>query len=134
MTLFLVLDSLKIGDYIILRDLGAGVFLAVEGILNDDIGGMPDIDAIHDAIFCVHLQRQYSASRELNAFLQKHDMDSGNVTEVNELNYLKALERGRDNENSLNDTYMKKKMGQVVLFGDVIQVSVAHFLFCQRCN
>lgn len=90
--LHFLLDSLKIGDYILLRDLSAGVFLAVEGILNDDIGGMADIDTIHDAIFCVHLQRQYSASRELNAFLQKHGMDSGNVTEVNELNYLKALE------------------------------------------
>ena len=28
-----------------------------------------------------------------------------------------------ENENKLNDNYMKKKLGQVVLFGDIIQVS-----------
>ncbi len=34
------------------------------------------------------------------------------------------LQRGSDNESKLNDNYMKKKIGQVVLFGDIIQVNV----------
>jgi hypothetical protein len=29
-----------------------------------------------------------------------------------------------ENENKLNDNYMRKKLGQVVLFGDCIQVSL----------
>lgn len=115
-------DSLKIGDFVTLRDPTFNIFLGVEGILNEDVFGMEEISNIHDAIFCVHLQRQYSASRELHSFLQRHGNDPRSITDENEINYLKALERGRDNENSLNDTYMRKKMGQVVLFGDVIQL------------
>jgi hypothetical protein len=38
-------------------------------------------------------------------------------------------QRGRDNENILNDSYMKNKVGQVVLFGDVIQVKKCLFSY-----
>ena len=90
--LCVLIDSLKIGDFITLKDTVFNVFLGVEGILNDDIHGMENITNIHDAIFCVHLQRQYSASRELSAFLQKRGNDPRSITDENELNYLKALE------------------------------------------
>jgi hypothetical protein len=87
-----IVDSLKIGDYVVLKDPSFNCFLAVEGILNDDVGGLETVKSIHDILFCVHLQRQYSASRELNAFLQKHNMDPANIKDESELNYLKALE------------------------------------------
>ncbi|KAJ1428063.1 hypothetical protein B484DRAFT_450044, partial [Ochromonadaceae sp. CCMP2298] len=115
-------DSLKIGDYVVFSDAVLNCFLNVEGILLEDIVGTEAIGSLHDAIFCVHLQRQYSASRELNAFLEKYNMDVKNIAEESEQKYLQALERGRDNENKLNDNYMRKKIGQVVLFGDVIQL------------
>lgn len=86
------IDSLKIGDFVTLRDPTFNIFLGVEGILNEDVFGMEEISNIHDAIFCVHLQRQYSASRELHSFLQRHGNDPRSITDENEINYLKALE------------------------------------------
>eukprot|EP01032_Pedospumella_encystans_P017195 gene17195-19603_t len=114
-------DSLKIGDYVIFSDI-LGCFLSVEGILLEELVGVDAISSLHDSVFCVHLQRQYSAARELNAFLEKYGMDVKNVTEESELKYLAALERGTENENKLNDNYMRKKLGQIVLFGDIIQL------------
>jgi hypothetical protein len=87
-----VTDSLKIGDYVVFNDVQLGVFLSVEGILLEDIVGIDNVSSLHDCIFCIHLQRQYSASRELNAFLEKYSMDVKNITEESELRYLQALE------------------------------------------
>jgi hypothetical protein len=83
---------LKIGDYVVLNDVALNCFLSVEGILLEDVVGIDHMTSIHDAIFCVHLQRQYSASRELNAFLEKYSMDKRIIVEESEINYLKALE------------------------------------------
>lgn len=116
-------DSLKIGDYVIFSDT-VGCFLSVEGILLEELVAVDTITSLHDSVFCVHLQRQYSAARELNAFLEKYGMDVKNITDDSELKYLQALERGTENENKLNDNYMRKKLGQVVLFGDIIQVNL----------
>jgi hypothetical protein len=66
----------------------------------DDIFGMEDIKSIQDAIFCVHLQRQYSASRELFLFLETYGMDKKNITDDSEIKYLQALE-----VNWINQTY-----------------------------
>jgi len=82
---------LKIGDYIIFSDI-LGCFLSVEGILLEELIGVDAISSLHDSVFCVHLQRQYSAARELNAFLEKYGMDVKNITEDSELKYLQALE------------------------------------------
>lgn len=88
---YLYIDSLKIGDYVIFSDI-LGCFLSVEGILLEELVGVDAISSLHDSVFCVHLQRQYSAARELNAFLEKYGMDVKNVTEESELKYLAALE------------------------------------------
>eukprot|EP01035_Chromulina_nebulosa_P042246 gene42246-57196_t len=98
-------DSLKIGDYVYLRDVNLGCYLSVEGIISEDLVG-----------------RQYSAYRELNVFLEGYGMDKSKITDEGELSYYQALERGRANENVLNEQYLKQKHGQVVLFGDVVQL------------
>lgn len=85
-------DSLKIGDYVVFNDASLGCFLSVEGILLEELVGVDVITSLHDAIFCIHLQRQYSAARELNAFLEKYSMDVKNITEDSEIKYLQALE------------------------------------------
>lgn len=85
------LDSLKIGDYVILKDVLGSLYLSVEGILLEDVGGNEEL-SLFDALFCIHLQRQYSAARELNAFLAKYDGDAANVQDSSELKYLQALE------------------------------------------
>lgn len=76
----------------IFNDVQLGCFLSVEGILLEDLVGVDSVSSLHDCIFCIHLQRQYSASRELNAFLEKYNMDVKNITEESELRYLAALE------------------------------------------
>eukprot|EP01038_Epipyxis_sp_PR26KG_P008072 gene8072-10935_t len=115
-------DSLKIGDCVVLRDVLKGCNLCVEGILQEDLCGVDDSENLLDSVFCIHLQRQYSASRDLDAFLKHYDMDVRNIVDDGAKRYLKALQRGLENEKKLNDNYMKKKLGQLVLFGDIIQL------------
>lgn len=109
----------------------------------EDITANDHVKVLDDCLFCVHLQRQYSAARELEEFLKtKND---SNADDSRAAKYFQALkvryfiyktfslasltlfvviffQRGSDNENKLNDSYMKKKLGQVVVFGDIIQV------------
>jgi hypothetical protein len=75
-----------------------------------------------DNIFCVHLQRQYSAARELDGFLSTFQGDMSAEETTSSSKYKKALQRGRDNENKLNDQYLKKKQTNHVFFGDIIQL------------
>jgi hypothetical protein len=42
------------------------------------------------------------------------------------------VQRGLENEKKLNDNYMRKKHGQKVNFGDIIQVGISYFLFFMR--
>jgi hypothetical protein len=58
----------------------------------EDLVGVEEIISLKDAIFCVHLQRQYSAARELNAFLESYNMDISKITDESELKYLQALQ------------------------------------------
>lgn len=114
-------DSLKIGDFITFQDAQLNCYLSVEGkyfdfdffklsqqfyicffsmvgILVEDIVGVEDIISLHDAIFCIHLQRQYSASRELNMFLERYNMDIKSITDESEINYLLALQVSIDDK------------------------------------
>jgi len=67
-------------------------FFSMLGILVEDIVGVEEITSLHDAIFCIHLQRQYSASRELYMFLERYNMDIKSITDESEINYLLALQ------------------------------------------
>ncbi len=84
-------DTLKIGDLVLLKDVVRGCTLSVEGILDDDMCGSKGLLSLHDSLFCVHLQRQYSASRDLNAFLDSIG-DVRNIKDDSILRYLAALE------------------------------------------
>ncbi len=57
-----------IGDYITLKSIKWDSFLCCEGILNENayLSG-PDTN-LDEELFCIHLQRQYSALRELDDF------------------------------------------------------------------
>jgi hypothetical protein len=49
--------------------------LSAEGILLEDLIVDESSKRFDDSIFCIHLQRQYSASRELEEFIStKHSM------------------------------------------------------------
>jgi hypothetical protein len=85
-------DKLTIGDYIILKDVIRLGFLSVEGILLEEIFCVEDLSLIQDAVFCVHLQRQYSASRDLHAFLENYGMDPRKIEDEGAKRYFQALE------------------------------------------
>jgi hypothetical protein len=44
--------------------------LSAEGILSEDITVDDKVKVLDDCLFCIHLQRQYSAARELEDFLR----------------------------------------------------------------
>jgi hypothetical protein len=44
--------------------------LCAEGILLEDIIANDHVKVLDDCLFCVHLQRQYSAARELEEFMK----------------------------------------------------------------
>lgn len=84
-------DALRIGDLVLLKDVARGLYLGVEGILNEDLVATEGIN-LQDSLFCIHLQRQYSASRDLNAFLENFDMDVKNIEDEGAKKFLIALQ------------------------------------------
>ena len=122
--------TLKIGDLVTFRTAKNDAFLVAEGILVEDLFVNPSLASLNDALFCVHLARQYSASRELDEYLAQLKADSSNAApgkegtkrDSNVTNFLNALTRGRDNETRLNNRYMQSRKGEPVKFGDVIQL------------
>jgi len=110
-------ETLKIGDYVTLRQLKLDGLLGAEGILEEDLGiCFSEYEILDDALFAIHLKRQYSASREYDDFV-----NSGNtVTGADK--YISALKRGKLNEKKLNDHYMKTRLKESVKFGDTIQL------------
>lgn len=124
-------DVLRIGDYVTFKNVKTDCFLSAEGILLEDLIVVEKVTVFDDCLFCIHLQRQYSAARELEEFVtaQEEAAAKGIPVDTSQSKYLQALQRGANNENKLNDIYLKKKTGEVVLFGDIIQV----FLSVCRC-
>lgn len=85
-------DTLKIGDLITLKSTSHNSYLSAEGILLDDVNASTNLLGFDDNVFCVHLQRQYSAARELDAFLTTYSVDINNVEDSNTAKYLHALQ------------------------------------------
>lgn len=87
-----MIGTLKIGDCVLFKDAIRNCALSVEGILLEDLGGTEGLQSLQDSLFCVHLQRQYSASRDLNAFMELYDNDVRNIQDESAKKYLLALE------------------------------------------
>ena len=118
--MFSATGVLRIGDYVTFKNQKSESFLSAEGILLEDLIVEEHVTVFDDCLFAIHLQRQYSASRELEVFLKADETEK--KSDASAAKYLHALKRGADNENKLNDIYLKKKTGDGVLFGDIIQV------------
>lgn len=76
---------------VLFKDVARGLYLGVEGILLEDLVATDGFN-LQDSLFCVHLQRQYSASRDLNAFLENYDMDIKSIEDEGAKKYLIALQ------------------------------------------
>ena len=65
---------LRIGDYVTFANGNLHGMLCAEGILVEQVILRGDITTLDDALYCVHLQRQYSAAREYEEFMaSEHD-------------------------------------------------------------
>lgn len=61
-----------------------------------DLGVVDTPKVFDDSLFCVHLQRQYSAAKELEEFLKKDKIDVRNITDANIAKYYQALKVSSD--------------------------------------
>lgn len=64
--------------------------LCAEGILLEDLIVDENVKVLEDCLFCVHLQRQYSAARELEEFKLRNSDDK--MQEPNTAKYFQALQ------------------------------------------
>jgi hypothetical protein len=95
--------ALRIGDIITLQNISSSSFLSAEGILLDDIYVSDDLSKFEDTLFQVHLQRQYSASRDLLAFLSTYGGDEKKIEDETWLfNGGKATFRSYDSKSEVD--------------------------------
>ena len=90
--LFLFTEYLKIGDFVSFKSVLFNSYMSAEGILLEDVNVSNDLRAFGDCIFCIHLQRKYSASRELENYLTANKIDVANIEDEHTLKYFQALE------------------------------------------
>jgi hypothetical protein len=87
-----VAEELRIGDYITLKCVKADSYMYTEGILIEDLLAKQALSDFEDNLFCVHLQRQYSASKELEEYTEVNNLDAGvKITDKSTLKILNAL-------------------------------------------
>ena len=80
---------LRIGDYVTFKNIKHNSLLCAEGILLEDLIVDEHVKVLDDCLFCIHLQRQYSAARELEEFLASNK-DEG-LQDANAAKYYQAL-------------------------------------------
>lgn len=118
-------NFIRIGDIVTLKYLKHQSFLSAEGILIEDVCVSTSLKSFEDHQFQIYVQRQYSATNELEEFLDRFDKDhTKDFTEADQgtRNHLEALLKGKENESTLNRTVMKNKTGNIISFGDTIQL------------
>jgi uncharacterized protein with PIN domain len=75
-----------------LKSLKLDGYLSADGILSSDLVISTHRSSFEDCLFCLHLQRQYSATRELEEFLHTYEVDVNNVAEEATSKFLHALQ------------------------------------------
>lgn len=87
----LTIDFLRIGDYVTFKNIKFDNLICAEGILLEDVIAQENVRVFDDTLFCVHLQRQYSAARELEEFLASNKLDLNRIEDPNTAKYYQAL-------------------------------------------
>lgn len=85
---------LRIGDYVTFKNVKHSSLLCAEGILLEDLIVDEHVRVLDDCLFCVHLQRQYSAARELEDFIASTKNNS--ESDANSAKYYQALKVRRE--------------------------------------
>ncbi|KAJ1435564.1 inositol 1,4,5-trisphosphate/ryanodine receptor-domain-containing protein [Ochromonadaceae sp. CCMP2298] len=108
-------NFIRVGDLVTLKFLKHRTYLSAEGILVEDVCVSSSIRFFEEHLFQVYVQRQYSATNELEEFMTKDLKEEENT-------HMDALVRGKENESTLNRAVMKSKTGNVLYFGETIQL------------
>ena len=111
---------------------------SAEGVLEENVTVQTKPVYYDECVWQICLQHQYSAARELDEYKAQHEESSqaekGDGDDDDEaskkrakgsksyLKQVKSLERGKRNEQRLNEQYMKSRAGTPILYGDVIQL------------
>lgn len=117
-------NIIRIGDVISLKFPKRHAYLSAEGILVEDVFLNPSSYGFEEHLFQIYVQRQYSATNELGDFLHEYpDIERGKLPmDAATSSHYEALVRGKENESNLNRSVMQSKTGNVVYFGDTIQL------------
>jgi hypothetical protein len=120
---------LRVGDLITLKKLGRiGGFMSSEGVIVEELCISRRLCNFEDHLFQVCIQLQYSAKDGLEEFLSAsiggigasrrggYELDAENQKLYN------ALLRGKQNEVSMNETFMQNNTGELVKLGEIIQL------------
>lgn len=114
--------ALKVGTYVTLKSMKYSSYLSAEGILDETVFVSGNLSNFDDNLFQVCIQLQYSASKELEDFMKNYDGNISTIEDIPMKKYFDALAKGKSNEIKMNETFMKLKMLNVVLFGDIVQL------------
>ena len=114
-------QNLRTGDYITLKFLKNHSFLTAEGILVEDLCVTSSTKFFEEHVFQIYIQRQYSATNEIEEFLHNCGDDINSLDESSKAHF-EALTRGKENETNLNLNVMRNKTGNMLCFGDIIQL------------
>jgi hypothetical protein len=112
-------NNIKIGDVITLKFLKHQSFLSSEGIMVEDILISNNHKYFEEHLFQIYVQRQYSATNELDEFSA---LNQSETQDQSSINHQEALWKGKENEALLNRSVMRNKTGNVLCFGDTIQL------------
>ena len=115
-------NFIRVGDILTLKFLKHASYLSAEGILVEDVFVSSALKCFEEHQFQIYVQRQYSATNELDEFLNKIPVDATEVSDPGLRNHMEALVKGKENETTLNKAVMKNKTGNILSFGDTIQL------------
>jgi hypothetical protein len=117
-------DYLKIGDLVTFKSVEFDSYICSEGILQEDVFVSKDFSQFDNCLFAIHLQRKYSAFRELQNYIRINRGDHNPPAPpapAAQMSWRGGL-RGTATPRQLTDTYMRDKTGQCIVFGDIIQL------------
>jgi hypothetical protein len=114
-------EYLRVGDHVIFRSSAFENYLCAEGIISESLYLNKEIDYIDEFVFCVHLQRRYSAYKEYAEYMH-HVQASGAAQTPLEDTVQRSLKYGKENEIKLNDIYQSGRLREELKFGATIQL------------
>lgn len=116
-------NHIRIGDYVTLKYLKRQAYLNAEGIIVLDVDVSSSLKYFEEHLFQIYVQKQYSATNELDQFTDINAVQLEEEVQDKAIkNHFEALLKGKENERILNKNVNRNMTGNIVSFGDTIQL------------